>query len=416
MQNKIGFLLLVFVLVMIGCLFVSLNQKSQTDESEIVSEQAVRQEAAPKDRLELSDFRPKSMLKARTTKLTRARYPVVDVHTHFGFRLKGDQKKRDEFVATMNRHNIAVCVSLDAELGEAFSDHVDFLWKKHPNRFVIFARVDWIGSGKRDDPKTWDCHQANFGRRVVEQIRDAHKKGASGLKFLKQFGLGYRNPDGSLIKIDDRRWDPIWKTCGELGMPILIHTADPAAFFKPIDKTNERWEELSRHPDWSFHDKKFPSRDELLAARNRVIARHPRTQFICAHLANNPEDLQTVSQWLEKYPNMHVEIASRIAELGRQPYSAREFLIKYRDRVLFGTDGPWPELRLTYYWRFLETFDEYFRYSEKEFPPQGFWRIYGVKLPRDVLEKIYFQNAQRLIPGLRKKYTAAKKEIRSEQN
>jgi predicted TIM-barrel fold metal-dependent hydrolase len=287
------------------------------------------------------------------------------------------------------------------------------LWKKFPNRFAVFARIDWMGDGKPDEPATWDCHRPDFARRVAIQLKAAKAKGASGVKLTKQFGLGYKNTVGSLVKIDDPRWDPIWKACGELGLPILIHTADPAAFFLPIDKTNERWEELSRHPDWSFPGKDYPRRSELLAARNRVIKRHPKTNFICAHLANNPEDLGTVAKWLDEYPNMYVEIASRIGELGRQPYSAREFLITYRDRVLFGTDGPWPELRLTYYWRFLETFDEYFPYSEKSFPPQGFWRIYGVGLPRPVLQKLYFENAQKLIPGLRSKYAKARQEMKN---
>ena len=141
----------------------------------------------------------------------------------------------------------------------------------------------------------------------------------------------------------------------------------------------------------------------MLAARNRVIARHPGTIFIGAHMANSPEDLATVAQWLDRYPNLYVEPASRIGELGRQPYTARKFCIKYADRILFGTDGPWPEKRLTYYWRFLETLDEYFPYSEKPFPPQGFWRIYGIGLPDAVLRKIYHENAIRLIPGLKQR-------------
>lgn len=363
--------------------------------------------------LKLREFRPRSMLKAKSSKIRRASFPAIDVHSHFGFRLKGDEKKLDEFVSTMNRNNIAMCVSLDAMLGDEFGDHCDFLWKRYPNRFAVFARVDWRGDGENDKPGTWDCHRADFGRRVAMQIRDAKKRGCSGLKFLKQFGLGYKNPDGSLIEIDDERWDPIWAACGETGLPVLIHTADPAAFFEPTDKTNERWEELSRHPDWSFHGEDFPSRQELLDARNRIIRRHPETKFICAHVANNAEDLATVATWMETYPNMYVELASRIGELGRQPYSSREFLIKYRHRVLFGTDGPWPELRLSYYWRFLETFDEYFPYSEKEFPPQGFWRIYGVGLPRQVQAQIYYQNTLNLMPALKQKYTAAKKELRS---
>ena len=364
------------------------------------------------DDLLLKDFRPRSMLKARSTPLTRARFPVIDVHTHFGFRLKGDKEALDQFVEVMDRNNIAICVSLDAQLGETFEDHTRYLWKNYPSRFAVFARIDWVGEGKREDPASWDCHRPDFGRRVAMQLRDASRKGACGLKLLKLFGLGYKNPDGSLIKIDDRRWDPIWEACGELNFPILIHTADPEAFFLPIDKTNERWEELSRHPDWSFHGNDFPSRKELLDARNRVIARHPNTRFICAHMANHPEDLSVVSQWLKTYPNMYVEFASRISELGRQPYTAREFLIRHRDRVLFGTDGPWPELRLSYYWRFMETFDEYFPYSEKAFPPQGFWRIYGVGLPRTVLAKIYYQNALKLMPSLGEKYSRARERLR----
>ena len=187
---------------------------------------------------------------------------------------------------------------------------------------------------------------------------------------------------------------------------MIIHTADPAAFFDPIDETNERWEELSRHPDWSFHGADFPSRQELLEARNRVIARHPKTQFIGAHLANNAEDLAQVSEWLEQYPNLWIETASRIAELGRQPFTAREFLIQHADRVMFGTDGPWPELRLQINWRFFETHDESFDYSEKIPPPQGLWKIHGVDLPDPVLRKLYFENAAKLIPGVAERLDA----------
>ena len=190
-----------------------------------------------------------------------------------------------------------------------------------------------------------------------------------------------------------------------------MHTADPVAFFKPIDANNERWEELSRHPDWSFYGDQFPDRDELLAARNRVVQRHPGTTFIGAHVANNAEDLATVAKWLETYPNLVVEFASRINELGRQPYTARKFLIKFQDRILFGTDGPWPEERLRYYWRFMETYDEYFPYSEKRPLPQGMWRIYGVGLPERVLKKIYFENALRVMPSLKERYEKAKEAL-----
>jgi predicted TIM-barrel fold metal-dependent hydrolase len=188
-----------------------------------------------------------------------------------------------------------------------------------------------------------------------------------------------------------------------LGLPVLIHTADPAAFFLPIDETNERWEELHRRPEWSFHGPQFPSREALLAALLRVVARHPQTTFIAAHMANSAADLKAAGQWLDQHPNLYLDIASRISELGRQPYTARKFFLRYADRILFATDGPWPEERIVLYWRFLETWDEYFPYSEKEFPPQGFWNIYGLGLPDDVLKKVYQENAARLIPGVKER-------------
>jgi predicted TIM-barrel fold metal-dependent hydrolase len=348
-------------------------------------------------------YRPHPTLRVTNTDVQRARFPVVDVHTHFRYRFRHSDEMLDDFVKLMDRHQIALCVSMDGKLGDDFRGHAKYLWDKYPQRFAIFANVDWIGEGDDEDPSTWACQQPGFGRRTAIQLEEAVQLGASGLKLFKQFGLGHRNADGSLIEIDDPRWDPIWTKCGELGLPVLIHTADPVAFFDKIDETNERWEELFRHPEWRFPAEKFPSREQLLSARNRVIGRHPKTIFVGAHLANYPEDLAVVAQWLDDYPNLYVEFASRIGELGRQPYTARRFLVDHADRVLFGTDGPWPEKRIKLYWRFLETYDEHFPYSEKEFPPQGFWRIYGVGLPDDVLRKIYYENAARILPGIKSK-------------
>ncbi len=353
--------------------------------------------------LSLSNFHPRSMLKVAATPIEKAKLPVVDVHTHFRVRTHSSPEALDEFVRVMDRNNIALCVSLDGGLGDKLDEHAKYLWTKYPDRFVIFANIDWQGDGKPDDPATWDCQRPDFARRMAASLADAKARGASGVKIFKQFGLAYKNPDGALIKIDDERWDPIWKACGELGLPILIHVADPLAFFLPIDETNERWEELHRHPDWSFHGPQFPKHEELLAAFMRVVERHPKTTFISAHVGNSAEDLAQVGAWLDKYPNLYVEFASRISELGRQPYSARKFLIRYADRVMFGTDGPWPETRVRLYWRFLETFDENFPYSEKDPPPQGLWNIHGVGLPEEVLIKIYQQNAMRLIPGVRER-------------
>ncbi|MCH2114682.1 MAG: amidohydrolase [Pirellulales bacterium] len=350
--------------------------------------------------LALNQFRPRPSLVVPADRPQRAKYPVVDVHIHPRRKLRSVPAQLDEFVRVMDQQNIAVCVSLDGELGESLESHKEFLWTKYRDRFVIFANIDWLGDGRRDEPATWDCHRPGFGRRMAAALADAKERGASGLKVFKMLGLVYRNPDGSLITIDDSRWDPIWKACGELGLPVLIHTADPVAFFQPIDRYNERWEELERHPEWSFAGKEFPSHDELLAARNRVISRHSQTTFIGAHVAGYPENLAQVAKWLESYPNLHVEIAARIAELGRQPYTARDFFMNFSDRILFGTDGPRPINRLRPHWRMLETRDEYFSYAENQYPPQGLWNIFGLGLPQEVLRKVYAENAEKLIPGV----------------
>lgn len=349
----------------------------------------------------LRDYFPTPSLKVPQTLLKQARHPVIDVHSHFGFKLRNDPEALLKYAKVMQRHRVVYSISFDAPLGNE-DDHLKFL-SPVEDQVGFFVHLDFVQSDQRDDPRTHAVNRPGFVRNCVEQLKRAQAKGALGLKLFKSFGLTIKNAEGKLIRIDDPQFDPIWRTCGELKLPVIMHTADPVAFFQPIDANNERWEELSRHPDWSFHGPEFPAREALLAARNRIIARHPDTQFIGAHVANQAEDLATVAQWLEQYPNLSIEIASRINELGRQPFTAREFLIKYQDRVMFGTDGPWPELRLTYYWRFLETHDEYFPYSEKQPLPQGMWRIYGVKLPDEVLKKIYHENALRLMPTLKER-------------
>ncbi len=349
----------------------------------------------------LREFRPQPMLRVAEHRLQRSKFASVDVHTHPSARLRGVSEPLDDFVTAMDQNNIAVCVSLDGRLGAELQEHLAYL-KPHEDRFVVFANIDWQGSGEEAKPETWAVNQPGFARQTVAALRQAHQLGAVGLKIFKGFGLTIKNADGSLLAVDDQRLDPIWEVCGELKMPVLIHTADPAAFFEPIDQYNERWAELQKYPEWSFAGEEFPSREELLIARNRIIARHPNTTFIGAHVGNNAEDLGTLSQWLDAYPNLNVDIAARISELGRQPYTAREFFLKYQDRILFGTDGPRPA-RLTYYWRFLETYDEYFPYADLPVPPKGFWRIYGIGLPDDVLNKVYSANACRLIPAIQAK-------------
>jgi len=356
------------------------------------------QEPSKLRRIYLDEFRPQSMLKTPEHLLTRAKFPCVNVHSHPG---RLSEKELAEMVQTMDEANIAVSVSLDGEAGPKFTSHIQQLKRLHPNRFVVFVRMDYIGDGDKEKPETLAVNQPGFGLEMADKLTEAVRQGASGLKLLKTLGLYLRDQNGKLIRPDDTRFDAVWARAGELGVPVLWHCADPIAFFTPSNEKNERYEELYRHSEWSFYGKDFPSHQELIDARNRVIARHPNTTFICAHMADIPEDLEKLGGYLDQYPNMNVEIAARVAELGRQPYTARRFFMKYSDRIMFGTDGVPPMSELIPHFRFLETADENFPYEDNPFPPQGLWNIYGIFLPDDVLEKVYNKNAIRLIPGVK---------------
>ncbi len=361
------------------------------------------QENEPLPPLTISEFVPLPSAKLRTTDLRMAKFPAVDAHTHFWHRTRHDPHQLRSLIDLMDRNQIAVCVSLDGTLGSRLEEHRRFLWTDYKDRFVIFANIDWRGAAEADDFSSWACNQPDFARRIGFELQRAAEQGISGLKIFKSLGLEYRSSDGMLIELDDPRFDAIWQTCGRLGFPVLIHTADPSAFFQPITPENERYEELSRRPEWHYPPDRFPSREHLLASRERLFSNYPDTTFIAAHFGNDAEDLQETARMLDQHPNVLVDFASRISELGRQPYSARDFFIRYQDRILFATDGPWPEERYRCYWRFLETLDEYFPYSEKPIPPQGIWRIYGIDLPEVVLKKIYHENASRYIPGVKER-------------
>jgi len=355
-------------------------------------------------RAQISSSEREPSLIVPQTHIDKASFAAIDVHTHFFIKGKHDPQLLDSYVEMMDRNRIAISVSLDGQLGSQLEAHTAYLWTKYPERFAIFATIDFRGKGMEEDPSTWACNRPSFVFDTVESLRAAVKQGqVCGLKFFKDFGLRWKNADGSLIQIDDPRWDPIWEACGELGIPILIHTADPSAFFRTLDDNNERIGELRARPEWAFTGSGFPTRESLHQARNRVIAKHPKTIFIAAHFGNDAENLAELSDWLDRYPNLHVEFSSRINELGRQPYTAKRFFETYQDRIMLGTDGPFPQERVRIYWRFLETYDEYFHYSEKSPPPQGDWRIYGIGLPSDILKKIYAGNACRVIPGLASK-------------
>ena len=406
-----GMLSLLVVLLLLLALALTLlpGDGTQVEDSTKAAPDISSPTGAPLDgrdgrNLALDQFQPKSMLRVEEHRLTYAKFFAVDVHCHPRVRHYDSPELLAEYVKLMDKNHIAVSVSLDGQMGDKFVEHSKALWTKYPDRWVIFANVDWRGDGAVDKPATWDCQRPDFGRRMARGLAETKALGASGLKVFKDLGIVYRNPDGSLIRVDDPRWDPIWEACGELGLPVLIHSSDPKAFFEPIDEHNERWEELRRHPDWSFAKPGYPKQEELLGQLINIVTRHPKTIFIGAHVASNAEDLGQVGRWLDEHKNLYIDLAARISELGRQPYTARKFLIKYADRILFGTDGPRLNERLVAHWRFLETFDEYFPYAENTFPPQGFWRIYGVGLPDEVLKKIYYENAERIVPGVKERY------------
>jgi predicted TIM-barrel fold metal-dependent hydrolase len=332
----------------------------------------------------LKDFHPTSMLHAAEHEVAKARFYVIDVHNHVNDAAGIDEHMAPErVVEVMNNTNVKTIVILTGMWGDRLQHVVDEMVKPYPGRFIVFSQIDW---SKIDDP--------NFSQEMVVQLRDAVARGARGLKVLKDLGLGVRDKTGKLIAVDDARLDPVWEECGRLGIPVSIHVTDPEAFFHPIDSSNERYEELTEHPDWSFYGNGYPSKESILAARDRVFARHPRTTFVALHMANWPENLNYVSGVLDKYPNVMVEFGAREAELGRQPRRAREFFLKYQDRIMFGTDNEVTEPMYRNHFRWLETGDEYFDYWG--YPGQGRWKIYGMELPNAVLEKIYHGNAERM--------------------
>ena len=347
-------------------------------------------DASKRMTLLLKDFDPKAMLHVAGHEVPRAKFPVIDVHNHVNDPggVHGEEIPPAEVVRRMDRANVRKIVILTGMWGEKLQGLLDKMVKPYPHRFIVFTQIDW---SKIDEP--------NFSAEMVAQLDDAVKRGARGLKVLKDLGLGVRDKSGRLIAVDDPRIDPIWDECGRLGIPVAIHTSDPEAFFTPVDKYNERYEEVMENPTWSFYGPEFPSKQTLLAQRNHVFEKHPQTTFVALHVANWPENLDAVSAWLDKYPNMDVEFGARQAELGRQPRRARQFFIDYQDRIMFGTDSEPEEQMYASYFRWLETADEYFPYWG--YPGQGRWDIYGMDLPDSVLEKVYNKNAEKLFAQFR---------------
>jgi predicted TIM-barrel fold metal-dependent hydrolase len=352
------------------------------------------------ERLALADYRPVQALRVVATDPVVPPFPVIDAHNHLGTPFGGDWPARTaaDLARVLDESGVAALVDLDGGWGDHLRGEIQRWQETLPGRVAVFCGLDY--DMWAEDPA--------FGETEAARLRDGVAAGARGLKVWKLLGLRARDPDGRLVPVDDPRLDPLWAAAGELGVPITIHVADPVAFFEPLDARNERWEELHAHPDWHFWPTRpagrpdldgFPPFDELIDALEAVVVRHPSTAFIGAHVGCAAEDLTRVSTILERAPNFHVDIGARIGELGRQPYTARAFIERWADRVVFGTDlAPDPAWYAVYY-RFLQTRDESFAYDADpdEPPSQGRWRIHGLGLPEEVLRKVYRENALRLI-------------------
>ncbi len=339
----------------------------------------------------LKSYRPQACLVTKRTKVRQPRFPVVDAHNHLGEEFGGGWINRpvEELITVLDEAGIKMYVDLDGGWGEEIlAAHVEKFKTSHPERFQVFGGVNW---------EMWKTKGDAFPEWAAHRLQVQKSNGADGLKVWKNFGLHVCDHSGQRVRVDDSRCDVIWQAAGELNMPVMIHVADPVAFFKPLDETNERWEELNAFPDWKFPSPPYPPFMDILEGLANIVRRHPRTKFIGAHVGCYAENLGWVGALLDECPNFYVDISARIGELGRQPYTARKFFIEHADQILFGSDfGPDSEAyRLVY--RFMETDDEYFNYNTGEVPMQGRWYVYGLWLPEEVLRKVYYQNAEKLL-------------------
>lgn len=335
----------------------------------------------PMASLKLRDWRPKTTATLRRTPIDKPAFEVIDFHTHLR-----NIKEPARLVAKMDRIGIKMIVDLDGGVTSLKANLARYD-RAFPGRFASFAVIDFENN----------IDAADWSDRTARALDDAFRQGARGLKIHKSLGLYIRYKSGKLMPVDDPKLDAAWRICAKHRRPVVIHTADPAAFFEPFDKHNERWHELLEEPDWIYSGKKLYSREQLFAQRNRLLERHPDTTFVAAHLSDNAEDLPTLAKWLDRFPNLYVDLSARLNELGRQPYSARRFLLKYQDRLLFGTDFlAFDKDRYRVYFRVLETADEYID-TRLANGIQGIWRTHGFYLPKAVLKKIYRDNALKLL-------------------
>uniref|UniRef100_UPI004048276A amidohydrolase family protein n=1 Tax=Roseivirga sp. TaxID=1964215 RepID=UPI004048276A len=328
------------------------------------------------------EYNPPSTLKVPEHPVKRSKFPFIDIHSH---QWRMGQQDLNKLAAEMDQLNMGLMVNLSGGSGKTIVDANENIKANQPNRFVVFANVDFNNVGEKD-----------WGKRAAAQLERDFKAGAKGLKIFKSLGFSVKDIKGNRVAVDDPRLDPVWAKCGELGIPVLIHTADPKPFWEPFDANNERWLELKTHPNRKRENDNPVPWETLIQEQHNVFKKHKNTTFIAAHMAWYANDLAHLGELLDEMPNMMVEIGAVIAELGRQPKFANAFLTKYQDRVLFGKDSYNPDEYPTYF-RVLETQDEYFPYYKKY---HAFWSMYGLGLSDEVLKKIYYKNALRIVPGL----------------
>jgi predicted TIM-barrel fold metal-dependent hydrolase len=352
----------------------------------LITVTTMAQEKALDMKMDFEEYDPPSSLVVEEHHLTRSKFPFIDIHNH-----QGNMNTSDftDLISKMDALNMGVMVNLSGRGFGGGGDHleksIENIKGRYPNRLVLFTNVADFR----------DIDNPEWAARIVRQIEDDVKRGAMGLKIYKSLGMFNRDKNGKRIQIDDPRIDPVWAKCGELGIPVLIHAADPKQFWDPIDKNNERWLELKLHPT-RRHDTDTVKWETIIKEQHNIFRKHPKTKFINAHLGWYGNDLKKLGGLMDQFPNMYTEIGAVIAELGRQPRAAKAFLTKYQDRVLFGKDS-WVQDEYETYFRVLETEDEYFPYHKRY---HAFWRMYGIGLPDDILKKIYYKNALKLLPAL----------------
>jgi len=332
--------------------------------------------------MDVEEYEPISTLRVPEHQLTRAKFPFIDVHNH---QWVMPVQSLDKLVAEMDSLNMGVMVNLSGFRGKVLEWSLDNVNKNYPNRFVIFLNINF----ERLDDEGWPEEE-------LAMLEEGVKQGVKGLKVYKGLGLTDKDNEGQRIAIDDPRLDPIWAKCGELGIPVLIHSGEPNSFWNPKDKHNERWLELKQEPGRYRDPEKYPSFEEVMAEQHHVFRKHPETKFINAHLGWFGNDLARLGKLFDELPNVYTELGAVLAELGRQPKFARAWMIQYQDRVMFGRDTYKKEEYYTYF-RVLETGDEYFDYYRKR---HAHWKMYGLELPDSVLRKVYYQNAINVIPGI----------------